>query len=207
MIQNLMKNSSWLARAALIAALVATSSMNPAQAASSPAKKELTQKLLKLRQGDFEGLGQQIAGQIVTPVGHQASAFLQANVPPERRDATAKEIQTEFNKFGNEVGPLLGERAVKLAPSVVGPVLEEKFTEEELKQVIAVLESPGFRKYLQLAPELQRTLGQKLVADTQTLVEPKIRALEKTLNAKLNAAVPAAKAPSAPKQAASSAKK
>jgi len=207
MIQNLMKNSSWLARAALIAALVATSSMNPAQAASSPAKKELTQKLLKLRQGDFEGLGQQIAGQIVTPVGHQASAFLQANVPPERRDATAKEIQMEFNKFGNEVGPLLGERAVKLAPSVVGPVLEEKFTEEELKQVIAVLESPGFRKYLQLAPELQRTLGQKLVADTQTLVEPKIRALEKTLNAKLNAAVPAAKAPSAPKQAASSAKK
>jgi len=181
--------------------------MNPAQAASSPAKKELTQKLLKLRQGDFEGLGQQIAGQIVTPVGHQASAFLQANVPPERRDATAKEIQVEFNKFGNEVGPLLGERAVKLAPSVVGPVLEEKFTEEELKQVIAVLESPGFRKYLQLAPELQRTLGQKLVADTQTLVEPKIRALEKTLNTKLNAAVSAAKAPSAPKQAASSAKK
>jgi len=207
MTQNLMmKHHSWLTRAALIATLAAVSSLNPVQAASSPAKKELTQKLLKLRQSDFEGLGQQIAGQIVTPVGHQASAFLQANVPPERRDAVAKEIQVEFNKFGNEVGPLLGERAVKLAPAVVGPVLEEKLSEEELKQVIAVLESPGFRKYLQLAPELQRVLGQKLVADTQTLVEPKIKALEKTLNTKLNAAVPA-KASSTSKQAASSTKK
>ena len=207
MTPHLMKHHSWLTRAALIATLAAVSSLNPAQAATTPAKKELTQKLLKLRQADFEGLGQQIAGQIVTPVGHQASAFLQANVPPERRDAAAKEIQAEFTKFGNEVGPLLGERAVKLAPAIVGPVLEEKLSEEELKQVIAVLESPGFRKYLQLAPELQRVLGQKLVADTQTLVEPKIRALEKTLNTKLNAAVPAAKASSAPKQAAASAKK
>ena len=53
---------------------------------------------------------------------------------------------------------------------------------------------------MQLTPELQRTLGQKLVAETQATVEPKLKALEQLIGKKLNAAaLPAASsAPSAP---------
>jgi hypothetical protein len=46
-------------------------------------------------------------------------------------------------------------------------VLEEKFTEDELKQLIAWLESPVNKKYQQLAPEMSNSLGQKLAAESR----------------------------------------
>ena len=214
-----------LARAALITTLAGAGSFAFAQAApattASPAKKELVQKLLSLQQSGFEGLARNLAEQSVAQLGQQVGAVLQSRIAPEQRDALAKEIQAEFNKYGEEVGPLLRDRVLKLAPSVVGPVLEDKLSEDELKQVTAALDSPGFRKYIQLTPELQRLLGQKLVADTQAQVEPKIKALEQSLSKKLIAAgagpaaagaassVPGSvpKAAAAPRAAGSSAKK
>lgn len=211
------------ARAALLSALfitlTGTAGVCLAQGpAASTAKKELVQKVLQLQQSGFEGLAASLAGQSVAQLGQQAGAFLQNRVAPEQRDALTKEIQTEFAKFGDEVVPLLRERVLKLAPTTIGPVMEEKFSEDELKQIIAALESPGFRKYMQLTPELQRTLGQKLVAETQATVEPKLKALEQLIGKKLNAAaLPAASSASAapagpakatsPKAAASGAKK
>jgi hypothetical protein len=197
----------WLARAAVFSTLAGAACLSLAQstpAVVSPAKKELVQKLITLQQSGFEGLARTLAQQSVAPIGQQADAFLQTRIAPEQRDALVKEVQAEFNKYGEDVGPLLRDRALKLAPGVVSPVLEEKFSEDELKQVIAALESPGFRKYMQITPELQRALGQKLVADTQAQVEPKLKALEQTIGKKLNAAAtaaPAAGMGSAPKAA------
>ena len=193
---------TWMARAALITTLAAASSLACAQTAAAPApasaaKKELVQKLLTLQQPGFEGLARGLAEQSIAQLAQQASAVLQSRVAPEQREALAKDVQAEFVKYGDDVGPLLRDRAIKLAPSVVGPVLEEKLSEDELKQVIAALESPGFRKYMQLAPELQRALAQKLVADTQAQVEPKLKALEQSVTKKFSAAGAGATAPAA----------
>jgi len=196
-----MKLTPWLAKTALFTtvftALAGTAVTGLAQSTPqvvSPAKKELVQKLMQLQQSGFEGLARTLAQQSVAPIGQQADAFLQTRIAPEQREALVKEVQAEFNKYGEEVGPLLRDRVLKLAPGVVSPVLEEKFSEDELKQVIAALESPGFRKYMQITPELQRAIGQKLVADTQAQVEPKLKALEQTIGKKLNAAATAAPA-------------
>jgi len=205
MTQHLMKHHSWLTRAALIAALVGAAGLSQAQSTSSPAKKELTQKLLRMQQSDFEGLAGALAEQSVAQFGQQAGAVLQNRVPAEQREVVAKEIQAEFRKFGADVNPLLRDRVVKLAPSVVGTVLEAKLSEDEIKQLISALESPGFRKFQQLTPEIQRTLREKLVADTKTLVEPRIKALEQAVTAKLNKAMQAAPSASTP-NAASAAK-
>ena len=210
-----------LARAALITTLAGACSIAFAQVApatpASAAKKELVQKLLTLQQSGFEGLSRSLAEQSVAQMGQQVGAVLQNRIAPEQREALAKEIQAEFNKYGEDVGPLLRDRVLKLAPGVVGPLLEERLSEDDLKQVITALESPGFRKYMQLTPELQRLLGQKLVAETQAQVEPKLKALEQTLSNKLSAAgagpaaAPSGAAPApkaaAPKAAASNAKK
>ena len=194
---------TWMARAALITTLAGTASVACAQigttapAPASPAKKELVQKLLTLQQSGFEGLARSLAEQSIAQLAQQASAVLQTRVPPEQREALAKDVQAEFVKYGDDVGPVLRDRVLKLAPGVVGPVLEEKFNDDELKQVIAALESPGFRKYMQLTPELQRALGQKLVADTQAQVEPKLKALEQSVSKKFSAAGAGASAPAA----------
>ena len=201
MTQHLMKHHAWLTRAALIATLVGAAGLSQAQSTSSPAKKELTQKLLRMQQSDFEGLARALADQSVAQFGQQAGAVLQNRVSAEQRDVVAKEIQAEFRKFGADVNPLLRDRVIKLAPSVVGPVLEAKLSEDEIKQLISALESPGFRKFQQLTPEMQRTLSEKLVADTKTLVEPRIKALEQAVTAKLNKAMQAAPSASTPNAA------
>ena len=195
-----------LARAALFSALASTALLSWAQGptAASPAKKDLVQKVLQLQQGGFEGMATALAERSIAPLGQQAGAFLQARVPAEQREALAKDIQAEFVKYGNDVVPMLRERVLKLAPTVIAPLMEEKFSEDELTQVVAALESPGFRKYMQLTPELQRVLSEKLVAEMQPQVEPKLKALDQLVSKKLTAAAGPAAAPanSAPAAAA-----
>ena len=94
-------------------------------------------------------------------------------------------------------------QAVKLAPSTVGALLDEKFTEEELKQLIAIIESPVNKKFAQMGGEFQKSLGEKLVAQTQASVTPKVKALEQSIAGHLGlpttpaskASEPSAKAP------------
>ena len=83
-------------------------------------------------------------------------------------------------------------RAVKLAPTTVGPFLEEKFTEEELKQVAAFLESPAVNKFQQLSGDMQKVLLEKVVADTRSVIEPKVVALEQSVSKRLGIVAPAA---------------
>src|SRR5207344_724408 len=94
-----------------------------------------------------------------------------------------------------ETLPLLRERASKLAPTTIGPLLEEKLSEDELKQTIAMIEAPIYKKYHALGNDFQRVLAEKLVAETRSSVEPKLQALQEALGKRLNAAG-AANAPS-----------
>jgi uncharacterized protein len=123
-------------------------------------------------------------------------------VAADKREALAAELQAEVRKFFDEAAPLLRERAVKLAPSTIGAALEEKFSEDELKSLIAWLESPVSRKYQQLGSEVQQGLMQKVVAESRPQVEPKLKALDQALTAKLAAAgaAPSKAAAPAPKK-------
>jgi hypothetical protein len=91
-------------------------------------------------------------------------------------------------KYADEAVPLLRKRAVELAPGTLGPLYEQHFNDDELKQLVTFLESPVYRKYQQLGAEMQRTLAEKLVADTRPTVEPKLRALEQQIAQRLQTA-------------------
>ena len=173
---------------------------------SSPAKKELVAKILVLQQPAVEGIATMLAQQPAAQMMQSANLALQTRVPAEKRETIAKEIQADVKKYVDEAVPLLRERAVKIAPSTIGALLEEKFTEEELKQLIAIMESPVNRKYGQLNNELQKVLGEKLVAETRGVIEPKVRVLEESIYKRFGsdpAAGPAPGAASAPKTKAS----
>ena len=188
-----------LARVALHIAvtlgLTATAGLSQAQGTASAAKKELVQKVISLQQPSYEGLARTMLEQPVQVLGQQAGAVLQNRVAAEQRDAVAKDIQAEFNKYGDEVGPIVRDRALKLAPGTVGPILEEKLSEDELKQVVAALESAGFRKFMSLGPEMQRALAQKLSSELQPQIEPKIRTMEQAVTKRLTAAAGPANVP------------
>lgn len=166
-----------------------------ASGTSTAAKKELVQKALQLQSGGIESIGTQLAGQTAQQVLGAVGQALQ-RVPAEKRELLATEIQADVKKFFEEISPTLRTNALKLGPSTFGTALDDKLNEDELKTLVAWLESPVSRKYQQLTVEGQQALMQKLVADSRPAIDPKLKALEQTIARRLGVA-PASGAPAA----------
>ena len=178
----------------LLAALAAgvcvpTLAQQAAASAASPAKKELVARILKLQQPGIEAMGRMLAEQPAQQAASQLQSALQ-RVPAEKREALAKEIEGDLRAYVDQAVPIVRNRAVALAPSTIGPLLEQRFTEDELKQIIAVLESPVNAKYQAMSGEIQRALGEKLIAETKGSVEPKVQQMRESITGRINAALP-----------------
>jgi hypothetical protein len=169
----------------LAAALLSIAALVHAEA--NPAKKELVNKVLQLQQAAVDGVARVVAEQPALQLMQQAAQVLQMRVPMEKREALGKEIQADVKKYVDEAAPLVRERAAKIAPATVGALLEEKFSEDELRQLIAIMESPVQKKYAQMGGEIQKALGEKLVADTRSQIEPKVKALQQAITKRLDA--------------------
>ena len=192
----------------LVQAQTPTPAAAPAPAASpapaSAAKKELAGRVLTLMKPAVETLGLQLAQQPALQIQQRAGMALQG-VAAERREVLGREIEADLRKYFEETGPLVRDRAVKLGPATIGPMLEDRFSEDELRQIIAMLESPLNRRFQQTFPEMQRALAEKLVAEMRGDIETRARALEQTVGKRLNPAAPAtaptpAGAPTPPKK-------
>ena len=157
---------------------------------SSPAKKELVAKVLALQQPAYESMARDVVLRPAMQLGQEAGAALQ-NVPQDKRESVGKSIDADIRKFIDESTPLLRERAIKTAPTTVGPILEEKMSEEELKQLVAWLESPTAKKYQQIGGDLQNAMGQKLIAEAGPLLTPKLQALAQKVRVSLGVPPPA----------------
>ncbi|GAB3760090.1 hypothetical protein GCM10028796_08070 [Ramlibacter monticola] len=188
----------------LILAIAAACSVS-AQAQSTPAKKELVARILKVQQPGMEAMARNLVEQPAMEMLERAGAALPQRVAADKREAVGKDIQNDVKKFVDDTVPIVRDRVVKIAPSSIGVILEEKFTEAELKEVAAMMESPTFAKFQAMGGELQRALVEKLVADTKPQVEPKLRGLEEGIAKRLGVnveaqkgAAPAAAAPKAP---------
>lgn len=163
---------------ALLALLLA------AGGASAQTKKELVAKLIQLQQPGVESIGRSLAGQ-VSQRALQAAAQAMPRVPADKREAVGRDIQADVKKFHGELEPLLRERALRLSTPTLAPLYEERFTEDELKQVIAWLESPVSRKFAQVDSEFGNALAEKVVADSKATVEAKLKTLEGTISKRL----------------------
>jgi len=193
--------------AALLAGATLAHAQGASAPASSPAKKELVAKILQLQQPGVESMARQIAQAPVLQLLQEARTVLMTQVPPDKREAIAKEIETDAKKFVDEATPVIRDRAIALAPSTVGAIMEEKFSEDELKQLVAWLQSPVNKKYQQLGGEMQSALGQKLMAELAPVFDPKLAALRQRMQASFGTpAVDGASRPAAPRAPASAAR-
>ncbi len=170
----------------LVLALVSAGVVQ-AQAQAVGGKKELVAKVLQLQQPGIEQMARTMAQQPAAMMMQQVAPVIQ-RLPPERRDALARDIEADVRKYAEDAVPLVTERALKLAPSTIGALLEERFTEDELKQIIAMLESPVNRKFQGMGGDMQRAITEKLVAETKPQIEPKLRALEQVVSKRLASA-------------------
>lgn len=167
----------------------------PVSAQPTPAKKALVTRILKVQQPGIEGMSRAMVERPALDLMNRAGAELQERVAADKREALGKTIQADVKKYLDETTPLVTSSANRLAPTTIGTFLEEKFTEDELKQIAAFLESPAVNKYQKLSNDMQKVLLEKVLADTRASVEPKVAALEQTIVKRLgiNSEAPAAK--------------
>lgn len=189
---------------ALLLCVCATVQAQTQTPAASPAKKELVQKLLALQQPGIENAARSLVERPAAQMMQEAGRVLQTQFPADKREAIGKNIEADARRYVDEALPAVRDRALKLAPSTLGAALDEKFSEDELKQLVAWFESPVSKKFQQVSGEMQNNFMQKLVAEARPVIEPKLQALEQKVRTALGAPATAAPADStaAPKAAA-----
>ena len=181
-------------RSLVVLALLAGATLAHAQT-----KKELAQKIVALQQAGDEGVARNLVQQPASVMLQEAERVLRTQVPEDRRAAITAAVNAAAKKYMDESFPLLRERAMKLAPTAFGGPLEEKFSEDELRQIIVWMESPTSKKFQQVTGDAQTAFVQALVADARPVIDPKVAALDVALRAAFSASAPAggASAPAA----------
>lgn len=118
-------------------------------------------------------------------------AMQTSRVPKEKADKAMKDIATDVQKYVDTVTPIAKASAAKnLSPSV-SPLLAQNFSTEELKQLVAFLESPLRAKFDKLEPEMARAIGTKVEADIGPEINKDINAMQDAVKVKLRAAATA----------------
>jgi len=174
-------NTVWAT--AIASALMATS-----LAAHAESKKELVQKLLTIQQSALEGTARGLAENPARQLAAAAQPVLAQAVPEDKREATAKQIDAEIRKYLDTAMPVLRNTTIKLSQSVIGPMFEERFTEDELKQLVTMLDSPVLKKYQGLLPEMSNALVEKVVQEARPQVDPKLQAAQQNIRKILDTA-------------------
>ena len=171
-----------------------------ALAEPSAAKKALIDKLVQLQQPQAELLARNIVQQPIGPLMQSAGQALQ-QLPADKREATAKAMEAEIKKFVEDNVAYVKDKAAKMAPTTTAAFLDERFTEDELKQVVAWFESPVSKKFGQVQMELNKALFDKVLGEAGPTLQDRFKTLHASLAKQLGipAPAPAAKpAPSAP---------
>lgn len=167
----------------------------------TPAKRRLLARAVALQQSAVEAGARGLVEQSLAGIVQGGRQLLQTQVPPERRDATAREMDIEVRRYREEMTPLVRERAIRIAPEVLGPKLDATFSESELRQLIAWLESPVQKKYQAMTLDLQSAFTQRLLAESRSAFEPRLNQLGERL-ARIMGLPPASPMASAPSGAA-----
>jgi hypothetical protein len=191
----------------------------PAASASAPAsapiappsasKKALLDRLVALQQPGMDDLTRSLTLQPV----QQMSAFAQQaldRVPEAKREATIARVEGLLKQYADEVAPIAKDKAAKLAQSSLAPLLHERFSEDELRQLLVALENPAFKKYQSVMPEVSNAVRMQAVNELRPLVEPKLKTLDQNMLQALGLPAngePPASAPKGKTQGGSKAKK
>ena len=152
-----------------------------------PAKQALVQRVLD-KMG-LESVGLQMLQTPVADMLRQSRVVVQSRVPADKQDATMKDITAEATKFVEQEAPALRTSTHAIVQSSVAPLLAQKFSEDELKQLAGILESPVLAKFETTVPEMKRAVGENIARAQGAQIQPKMTELQNRVGLKLRAAV------------------
>ncbi len=163
------------------AAAAAAVLMSTALSAHAQSKKELVQKLISIQQASLESTAKGLAEAPARQLVAAAQPILAQGVAPEKREATAKLVDAEIKKYLDAAGPIVRASTIKMSQGAISSAIDEKFTEDELKQLVVMLDSPVLKKYQTVLPELSKALVEQVVQDARPQVDPKLQAAQEAI--------------------------
>ncbi len=156
--------------------------------AHADGKQDQIKRLPSLQKTELDALATDLAQNPARQIMAQAQSVLLQAVPPEKREAAAKQITAELTKFVETATPDIKASANKVAADAVTPVMASKFSEDELKQLVTMLNSPIIKKYQETLPEMNQALLEKISADVRPQFEPKVQSLQNSVRTILDTA-------------------
>lgn len=157
-----------------------------AQSTANDEKLKLVQKVLTL--WHLEDTAVVMVQRPAADAMNQARIALQGRVSSAKQEATLREIAPDLQKYIDEATPIAREAASRVKAPIVTPLLMQHFSEDELRQLIALLESPVKKKFEQLLPQFERAFGEKIAAESRAAIDPKLQAMTQAVGLKLRAA-------------------
>jgi hypothetical protein len=160
-----------------------------AQGASSvpPEKQALVNRVLAKMA--LDSVGTQMLHAPVAEMLRQSRVVVTSRVPAEKQEAVMKDLTMEATKFIEQETPPLRASTQSVVQSSVAPLLAQKFSVEELKQLADVLESPVLAKFETLVPEMKRAVGENVAKANAAQIQPKMTELQNRVGLRLRAAL------------------
>lgn len=152
--------------------------------ASTPAlaqdsKQALAARLVQLQvQMDGDAMVDQLTATAVGPLVAKWSQRMQESVPADKQQEVTRQLDAELEKLGNGTEQAVRGQLQSAAEAALVPLYTQRLTEDELRAVIAYLESPASSKFQSLSMESTEAWAQKIVDGTQAQVKTKVDAFE-----------------------------
>lgn len=117
-----------------------------------------------------------------------AIAMQTAHVPKEKMDKTLKDIAVDVQKYVDSATPVAKASAKKNVGPAVAPLLAQNFSADELRQLVAMLESPVKGKFEKIVPQMETAIGQRVQAEIGPEIDKQIQAMTQAVGTKLRVA-------------------
>ena len=119
----------------------------------------------------------QLTSSAVQPVIAKWAPELES-MPKAKIEKAREQLNAELKTLGDTTRKLIDTQMAKSADSALLPAYLERFSEEEMKQLLAMFESPIYKKYQSLAPELGNLWVKDVVDNTRSAVEDSAKAFD-----------------------------
>ena len=115
-------------------------------------------------------------------------------MPPAKQKEVRDKLDVELKKFAETTHKTVEGQVGKTAEAAMVPIFMEKLSEDELKTIIAYLESPVSAKFQSLGPDATNAWAKRIIDATKPAVESGVKTFDASANRIVGAAAGAAPA-------------
>ena len=162
---------------------VAACAVSTGATAQNDSKRALATRLAQMQlKADGTTMAEQLTASAVQPIVAGWSQRLDETVPPAKQKDVRDKLDVELKKFADNTQKAVDAQVGKSAEAALVPIFMDKLSEEEMKTIIAYLESPVSAKFQALGPDAADAWAKRIIEATRSQVETSAKTFEAAAN-------------------------